>query len=548
MPPLPDVPEPAAAPAPAEGTGAPVPRTGSLSSDWIEILYEITQQFATSLELDEVLGKALTMTVKALKATSGSIFLLDISGRVVRSILARGEMPPQIRYPVVQTVMNRGFAGWIYQSRQASIIADTATDPRWHFFPDDTKVTGSAIGAPFIRREIVIGIVIVEHPDTNAFNRRQLQLLEAIASQAASAIENAALYTSVSNERSLLQTVIASARDIVIVTDVKDRLILVNPMAQQSLSIHERFQNRPFSDVFHEPALVEFYNSTEGGDQVLREVRFDDGRVFDCAVSRMPKVGKVLSMHEVTAFKQLDALKSEFVSHVAHDLKAPLGVIQGYTWLLHDMGMNDEARSYVQQIADSVTRMRALIDNILDIGRIEMGIRAEFQPLEIGTVVEESAKNMMSLARDKKIALTTTVVAGTPKINASALRLGQAVTNLVGNALKFTPVGGTVTVLASSEGSDVVVQVIDSGPGIPPHLQAKLFQKFSRLGQGATQKNEGHGLGLAIVKSVVEAHGGRVWVESKPGKGSIFAFSVPAMEAEALPNPVTPLETPSPQA
>lgn len=522
-----------------------VPRTGSLASDWIEILYEITQQFASTLELDDVLGKALTLTVKAVKAASGSIFLLDMSGKVVRSILARGDMPPQIRYPLVQTVMNQGFAGWIAQSRQASIIADTETDPRWHFFADDPKVTGSAIGAPFIRRDIVIGIVIVEHPEVNAFTRRQLQLLEAIAAQAAVAIENAALYTSARNEQSMLQAVIASARDLVIVTDSKDRLILINPMAQQSLSVHQRFQNRPFAEVFQEPGLVEFYNSSEGDEQVLREVRFEDGRVFDCAVSRVPQVGKVLGLHEVTAFKQLDALKSEFVSHVAHDLKAPLGVIQGYTWLLHDSGMNDEARSYVQQIADSVTRMRGLIDNILDIGRIEMGIRAEFQTLEMGGVVEESVKTMQALARDKKIALTTTVVPGTPKVNGSALRLGQAVTNLVGNALKFTPVGGAVTALVAFESGSVVVQVIDSGPGIPPYLQAKLFQKFSRLGQGTTQKNEGHGLGLAIVKSVIEAHGGRVWVESHSGRGSIFAFSLPAIAAEMPPNAVPPLETPA---
>ena len=528
----------------ASADGSPS-KTGALAADWIEVLYEITQQFASTLELDEVLGKALTLTVKAVKANSGSIFLLDMTGRVVRSILARGEMPPQIKYPVVQTVMNKGFAGWIYQSRQASIIADTTTDPRWHIFPDDMTVTGSAIGSPFIRREIVIGIVIVQHPESNAFTRKQLQLLEAIAAQAAGAIENAALYTSASNERSMLQAVIASARDIVIVTDVKDRLILINPMAQQSLAIYDRFQSRPFMEVFGEPALLEFYNSLENNEQVSQEVRFEDGRVFDCAVSRVSKVGKVLSMHEVTAFKQLDALKSEFVSHVAHDLKAPLGVIQGYTWLLNDIGMNAESRSYVQQIADSVTRMRGLIDNILDIGRIEMGIQAEFQPLEIGSVVEEATRNMQSLARDKKIALTTTVASNPPKVLGVALRLGQAVINLVGNALKFTPVGGTVTVSAFPESGTVVVQVIDSGPGIPPHLQAKLFQKFSRLGQGATQKNEGHGLGLAIVKSVVEAHGGRVWVDSKLGKGSTFAFSLPTLEAKAPPsNAGRPLDLP----
>ena len=508
------------------------PKTGGLSPDWVELLYEVTRQFASSLELDEVLGKVLTLTVRAVKANAGSVFLLDTSGRVVRSILARGDLAPQIKYPLVLTVMNKGFAGWVYQRRQAGIITDTSADERWHFFSDDSVVTRSAIAAPLIRRDIVIGIMTMMHPEPSWFNKRQLQLLEAIAAQAASAIENAALYTNATNERSTLQAIIAGARDTVVVTDVKDRLLLVNPMAQHSLGVADQNRGRPFSDVFQEPALVEFYNSASGDEHALREVRFEDGRVFDCALARIPNVGKVLTMHDITTLKQLDSLKSEFVSHVAHDLKAPLGVMQGYTWLLNDHpDLQDEARSYVQQIIESITRMRGLIDNILDIGRIEMGIQTEFQSLAIGAVVQDSIKNMQALAKEKRITLTADVAAGLPPVTGAPLRLGQAVTNLVGNALKFTPIGGAVTVQASFENGHVTVKVIDTGPGIPPHLQGKLFQKFSRLGQGATQKNEGHGLGLAIVKSVVDAHGGRVWVDSQPGKGSTFAFSLPPIEA-----------------
>ncbi len=499
----------------------------------MELLYEITRQFASSLQLDEVLGKVLTLTVKAVNATTGSIFLLDSSGRVVRSILARGDLEPEIKYPVVNTVMNKGFAGWVYTNQQASIIADTTTDPRWHFFADDTTVTRSAVAAPLLRRDIVIGIVIMQHPEPSAFNRRELQLLEAIAAQAASAIENAALYTNATNERSVLQAIIASARDIIIVADTKDRVILVNPMAQRSLGIQDQFQGKAFDDVFSEPALVEFYTTTGRDEQAMREVRFEDGRAFECALARVPNVGTVLNMHDVTTFKQLDSLKSEFVSHVAHDLKAPLGVMQGYTWLLNDHpDLNDESRTYVQQITDSISRMRGLIDNILDIGRIEMGIQAELQPVLIANVVHDSIKNMSSFAKDKQITLEAKIDDPELRVSASALRLGQAVTNLVGNALKFTPAGGTVTVSTGVEGGQVTVRVTDTGPGIPPHLQAKLFQKFSRLGQGATQKNEGHGLGLAIVKSVVEAHGGRAWVESQQGKGSTFAFALPPLEEE----------------
>jgi signal transduction histidine kinase len=152
--------------------------------------------------------------------------------------------------------------------------------------------------------------------------------------------------------------------------------------------------------------------------------------------------------------------------------------------------------------------------------------------VSIASVVQDSLKNMQTLAREKRIALTTQVESGLPDVYGSALRLGQAVNNLVGNALKFTPPGGSVHVQAGLDVGHVVVRVIDDGPGIPPRLHARLFQKFARLGQGATQKNEGHGLGLAIVKSVVDVHGGRVWAESQPGKGSMFAFSIPPLEPD----------------
>ncbi|HLF02449.1 MAG TPA: ATP-binding protein [Anaerolineales bacterium] len=515
------------------------PKTGALSPDWIEVLYEITRQFAASLELDDVLGKALTLTVRAVRATAGSIFLLDTNGRVVRSILASGDRPPQIAYPLVETVLNKGFAGWVYQQRKAGIIADTTTDERWHFFPDDVIVTRSAIAAPLIRRDIVIGIVILHHLEPYAFSKRQLQLVEAIAAQAAGAIENAALYASATNERSILQAIIASARDIVIVIDTDDRLFLVNPMAQRSLGVHDQFQGRMFAEVFRESALIEFYESGKHEEQALREVRFEDGRVFDCALARIPNVGRVLSMHDVTTFKLLDALKSEFVSHVAHDLKAPLGVMQGYAWLLNDHpDLREEARAYIHQITESITRMRALIDNILDLGRIEMGIQSEFQAVAVEAVLHDSIRNMQSLARNKRIDLRAQAGEGVPWVRGSALRLGQAVTNLVGNALKFTPAGGSVVAKSAFENGQVIIRVTDSGPGIAPHLQTKLFQKFARLGQGATQKNEGHGLGLAIVKSVVDAHGGRVWVESQPGKGSTFGIALPPLDSQtASPEP-----------
>jgi signal transduction histidine kinase len=236
----------------------------------------------------------------------------------------------------------------------------------------------------------------------------------------------------------------------------------------------------------------------------------------------------------VTTVEEIDALKSEYVAQVAHDLKAPLGVILGYVGLLEESpGLSEEEREHVGHILHSIGRMDTLIDNLLDLGRIEMGIEAEFRVMDVGAVVREAVANQQRAAIKNRVSLSAQVGDALPAVNGAPPRLGQAVSNLVGNALKFTPAGGSVTVRAGPEGGQAVVRVVDTGPGIPPSMHAKLFQKFSKLGQKETAEHEGNGLGLAIVKLVVDAHRGRVWVESQTGQGSTFAFSLPPWEPPA---------------
>jgi two-component system NtrC family sensor kinase len=412
-------------------------------------------------------------------------------------------------------------------------VADTQADPRWHAFPDDRLVTRSVLAAPLARRDAIIGILTLTHPEPNHFTDEQLELLEAIGAQAAAAIENAALYTRVNDERAVLEAIIAGVEDIILVTDLEQRLVLANPAARKGLALNDPAPGRPVAEVLADPALLAFYQ-TAASDQAARKVTLADGRVFDCALVTAPNVGRVLGMHDVTPFETLNTLKSEFVSHVAHDLKSPLAVMMGYAWLLTESPtINDEERQYARSILNSINKMKALIDNILDIGRIEMGIEAEFEPTDLAAVTRNALGSLQSLAAEREVRLDSKLDEGLPPVFGAPLRLEQAVANLVGNALKFTPAGGQVTVQARHENGEAVVRVSDTGPGIPSWLQARLFQKFTRLRRQETRAQEGHGLGLAIVRSVVEAHQGRVWVESAPGQGSRFWFTVRRLPPEA---------------
>ena len=496
--------------------------SGSTSRDRVHVLYEVTRQFASTLELEAVLGKVLETTVRAVGADAGSIFQLDASGFVTRSILARGDVPARVGRPIVDAVMTDGLAGWVFRERAAALIPDTRNDPRWHFFPEDRLVTLSAMAAPLVRQDRVVGIVTMMHREPGAFDGDDLELLEAIAAQAAVAIENATHYEEARRERARLAAVIASAQDAIVETDAHDRIVRVNPAAKRILGSSADAVGRPVAEVAG-PLLAPLYALSS---PVAREVELDDGRVFDCALVELPGGGKVLGMHDITTLKHLDALKSEFVAHVAHDLRAPLGVIQGNAWLLADLPqLDEEDRGVAREILDAINRMRALIDNVLDVGRIEMGIAAEFEDIDVASVLRAVLAASEATSRRKGIALALDVAADLPRVRGSALRIEQAVANLIGNALKFTPPGGNVRLSAGRDDGWVVVRVADSGPGIPPALHGRLFRKFSTLGEH--REHEGNGLGLAIVKTLVEAHGGRVSVESEVGKGSVFAFALP---------------------
>lgn len=501
---------------------------GQLYLGWVELLYEIIRQFASTLDLDEVLGTVLSMTVQSVGASEGSIFLLDNQGWVKRSILARGNIPPEVKFPVLVTVMSKGFAGWVYQNRRADIITDTKDDPRWVPLSDDPHLTRSVIGVPLIRREQVVGILTLTHPKPNIFTSWHLELLNAIARQAAAAIENAQLYTQANTERQMLQAILGAVQETIIVTDARNRVIFWNASAQQSLGLTENARNKPLKEAITEESLLLFYQMAEG-ERRFKQITFNDGRAFECSLVRVPNMGKVLALHDITTFKKLDALKSEFVSHVSHDLKNPLMLIGGYSAMLEE-DVQGESATHAETITKTVERMREFIDDLLDLSRIEMGIEAEFKPIDMNGVMLASVTNMQALAVQHGVELVTQPSDGEILVNGSPVRLGQAISNLVGNAIKFTPHGGKIITCTSQEEGLSVIRVSDTGPGIPPALQGKLFQKFSKLGQDTTRGGEGHGLGLAIVRSVVEAHGGRVWVESQLGEGSIFAFGIPVYQ------------------
>ncbi len=229
--------------------------------------------------------------------------------------------------------------------------------------------------------------------------------------------------------------------------------------------------------------------------------------------------------------KELDALKSRFLSIATHELRTPLSVILGYASMLQESvgeRLNEEERRMLQDAVSACKRLIRLVNSMLDISQIESGkMRMDVRAGDVRNVVQEVVSFFSNDAQKRKLKLHTEVPSRLPKIPLDAERIEQVLINLVGNALKFTPAGGNITVAVRTHNEHVELSVHDTGVGIAPEEQKRLFEDFGRL-RAAQSGDEGTGLGLAIARRIVEAHSGRIAVESTPGQGSTFRVLLPA--------------------
>jgi signal transduction histidine kinase len=264
------------------------------------------------------------------------------------------------------------------------------------------------------------------------------------------------------------------------------------------------------------------------GEEAEHVVRVTTNPVIDHAGRY---VGTVTTLADITMEREVNQMKTEFVSTVSHELRTPLTSIKGYIDLVLEGeagDLSDLQEEFLGIVKQNSDRLVTLINDLLDISRIESGrVHLKIEPVDLGDVVADAAGTFRAVLDKGEIALEIDVAEGIPRVAADRSRLGQVVTNLISNAIKYSPGGGTVRVEARVEVGEVVLSVHDEGIGIGDEDQKGLFAKFYRVDSSYTREIGGTGLGLAICKSIIELHGGRIWVDSVLGEGSTFAFSVP---------------------
>ncbi|MCI0394657.1 MAG: GAF domain-containing protein [Chloroflexi bacterium] len=517
-----------------------------------ENLVAVARATAEEPGLRDTLRRALEMGVVLTNALHGSLFLLDSSGNVSHSILSHGQMPPQRAGLFVK----EGLAGWVAQQRQAAIVADTLADERWLVLSTDKRQIRSALAAPIASRTELLGILTLTHEAPNHFTDEHLRLMQAAADQMALALRNARLYSEVRAHVADLDALIASSRDGFVLISLDGRLRVVNAAALKLVGLPgepEQWVDQPVGAVVEAlrrrtraaiPAFIEEIRRVRRGDGAPNEgeyrtatgvIRWLSLPVMVDAVTS----GRLLALYDITEQRLLEQMRDDLTQTMVHDLRNPLTAIAGALEMLEPVSVRALPAGYQQMLtiaSRNTQRMLELLRAILDISRMESGrMWLEPEPVYLADLVGEVFQLQSVLAQQRNLALESDIPSTLPPALMDPDLGRRILQNLLDNAIKFTPAGGRICVAACLElpeetepdGPPMMrVTVTDNGFGIAHEMQGRLFDKFI-TGQ---QDGRGSGLGLAFCRLAVEAHGGRIWVESEPDQGSAFHFTLPALE------------------
>jgi two-component system phosphate regulon sensor histidine kinase PhoR len=348
---------------------------------------------------------------------------------------------------------------------------------------------------------------------------------------------------SLSGERNRSSAILRSMVEGVAVIDAQERLVFCNRAFSEIWNLDSAaIEGRPMIEAVRNSDLLGLIRRALRGEEGLRSditLGIVQHRSFSATATPVQSLegaaagdkpsGAVVVLHDVTELRRLERIRHDFVANVSHEFKTPLTAIQGFAETLLSGALEDPRnnRRFLEIIRDHATRLAVLTDDLLKLARIEAGkLEVQFGPVQLAEVIERCAETAQLKANRKQITLEIEVPPNLPAVHGDASLLRDVVQNLLDNAIQYTPEGGRVRVSASAGPREAVVTVDDTGMGIPLAEQERIFERFYRVDVARSREAGGTGLGLSIAKHIVEAHGGRLWVESEVGRGSKFSFSV----------------------
>lgn len=563
------------------------PLVSSAEHARLAALYQVSQALGASLNLDETLRIVMDSAIRLTRAERGFLMLFDESGELIFRLArdAHGEPLDERQFEISRTVVHE-----VARTGTAVITTDARNDPRYALQDSVVQFAlRSILAVPLKVRGQIVGVLYVDNKARNAlFTQAELELLAAFGGQAAVAIENARLYTQTDQALAArvadLQTLQLFDRELNVAGFDPERVLMValdwalkrsraargwiglvapgaaapvQVLAGQGVAPGETFaRGHPRLATALASGVPQRYPPAGNGEAA------SGAEAFAALVAPVQREGRPaavivverarpafseaeaeflarLADHAAVALenarlyaevKQANDAKSEFVRTVSHELKIPMTSIKGYTDLLKMVGpLTPQQEQFVGIIRSNVERMSLLVSDLADIARIETGrLMIETRAVDLRQLLPEALGHLRALMEAKQQTLAVEVPAGLPPVRSDEARLAQIVTNLVSNAHKYSPSGTQITVAAAVEGQVVRLCVSDQGPGIVPADEARLFTQFFRSEDPLVREQPGWGLGLHITKRLVELLGGEIRVETTPGQGSTFSFTMPA--------------------
>jgi two-component system phosphate regulon sensor histidine kinase PhoR len=491
----------------------------------LDTLMQLGQRVSSTLDLQPVLDHVVQAAKTITQAESAVLLLTRNSSKDLYLYAATESLAN--REEARRILVSDSAAGEVVRRGTPLVLTDVRAQGRAtdYFFRDLAYVPLLVQGRP-------IGVLgVVNQQKSTGFERGTLQLLSVLSDFAAIAITNAQSYATAIHERDTLDAVLRDTEDAIIVLDTSGRVLLCNDAACATFGLDCTTVRGQRLDAVtdHEGLLELFANEGRPGHPRTTELSVGDGtRTLNAHMTTVKGVGKIAVMQDITHLKELDRIKSEFVTTVSHDLRSPLTAILGYLELLRRAGpMNERQEDFAMRIVNSVQSITTLITDLLELGKIEAGLDLEREVTPLGPIIENVVSERQVEWQAKQQTLQIDAPADMPPVLGHPLRLRQLVANLVENAIKYTPPGGEIGVSLETKGDFLVLRVRDTGIGIPKKDQPYIFDKFFRTDQ-AIDQFKGTGLGLSIVKRIVEQHQGRIWVDSEPGHGSVFTVMLPS--------------------
>lgn len=340
-------------------------------------------------------------------------------------------------------------------------------------------------------------------------------------------------------EKSKLETILDKADDGFLVVNHEGNVSLANPMALKLLgtelsqvvgkSVIEATLNYDLSELVQRVMRT----NTPGSLQVKFVAQ--EPAYVNVYVAPIQPSGAMVVMHDITEAKRIDAVRRDFVANASHELRTPLASIKAMaeTIVLRGKNQSQIAEQFGRRIISEVDRLTAVADDLLDLAQIETGHRTlQTEEFYLREVVQSVADTLMPKIEQKALELSVQV-SDAIKVHADRGAIHQIITNLIDNAIKYNRPAGQIVVSANESKEFVTISVSDSGVGIPQEQLSRVFERFYRVDKARSRKSGGTGLGLSIVKHLVEMHGGKIWVNSELGKGSVFTFTIPSKPADS---------------